>query len=99
LMVTMLVRMACISSSSSKISSCQGVSFQSISCYGNLGLEEEDSDTCAPDVPRPLGTWSILWWSLTRSSAPAGLELMGSTSIILGEAATPTSPAVAPSPS
>jgi hypothetical protein len=36
---------------------------------------------------------------LTRSSAPAGLELMGSTSIILGEAATPTSPAVAPSPS
>jgi hypothetical protein len=55
LMVTMLVRRACISSVSSKISSYQGVPFQLISRRGNLGLEEEDSGTCAPDVPGPLG--------------------------------------------
>jgi hypothetical protein len=59
LMVTMLVRKVCISSLSSKISSCQGVLFQSISRRGNLGLDEEESGTCAPDVPRPLGAWSI----------------------------------------
>jgi hypothetical protein len=59
LMVTMLVHKACISSLSSKISSCQGVVFQSISCRGNLGLDEEESGTCAPDVPGPLGAWSI----------------------------------------
>jgi hypothetical protein len=35
---------------------------------------------------------------LTRSSAPAGRALMGSTSIILGEVIAPTSPAEAPTP-
>jgi hypothetical protein len=54
-----LVRKACISSLSSKISSCQGMSFQSIFRCSNLGLEEEDLGTCAPDVPGPLGAWSI----------------------------------------
>jgi hypothetical protein len=40
-----------------------------------------------------------MWgWSLTRSSAPVGLALMGSTSIILGEVTAPTSPTEAPSP-
>jgi hypothetical protein len=42
LMVTMLVRKACIYSLSSKMSSCQGVRFQLISRRGNLGLEDED---------------------------------------------------------
>jgi hypothetical protein len=51
LMVTMLVRKACISSLSSKISSYQGVLFQSISCRDNLGLIREELGTCAPDVP------------------------------------------------
>jgi hypothetical protein len=98
LMLTVLVRKACISSLSSKISSCQGVLFRSISLRGNLGLEEEDSGTCAPDVPGPLGAYSICGWSLTRSSAPPGLQLMGSTSIIFGEAGTLTSPTAPPSP-
>jgi hypothetical protein len=93
-MVTMLVRRACISSLSSKISSYQGVLFQSISRRGNLGLIGEESGTCAPDVPGPPDAWSIWVWSLTRSSStPPGLALMGSTSIILGKVGTsPTAP-------
>jgi hypothetical protein len=59
LMVTMLVRMAYISSLSSKISSWKGVSFQSISRCSNLRLVREKLGTCAPDVPGPLGAWSI----------------------------------------
>jgi hypothetical protein len=55
LMVTMLVRKACISSLALKISSYQGVPFYLISRRGNLRLEEEDSDNCAPDVLGPLG--------------------------------------------
>jgi hypothetical protein len=39
LMVTMSFCTACISSLSSKISPCQGVSFLSISRLGNLGLD------------------------------------------------------------
>jgi hypothetical protein len=42
LMVTMLVRKACISSLSSKMSSFQGVRFQLIFRRGNLRLEDED---------------------------------------------------------
>jgi hypothetical protein len=36
---------------------------------------------------------------MTRSSAPSGTALMGSTSIIVGEDVTPTSPAEAPTAS
>jgi hypothetical protein len=58
LMVTMLVHKACISLLLSKISSCQGVLFQSISHSGNIGLVEE-SGTCALDIPGPPGACSI----------------------------------------
>jgi hypothetical protein len=91
LMVTMLVRTACISSS--KISFCQGVSFQSNSHRGNLRLDEDQSSTCAPDIPGPFDAWSIWAWSLTKSSsAPPSITLMGSTSMTQGEADVPTSP-------
>jgi hypothetical protein len=36
------------------MSSCQGVSFQSISHRGNLGLDGDESGTYALDVPDPL---------------------------------------------
>jgi hypothetical protein len=84
---------------SSKMSSCQGVSFWSISHHGNLGLDGEESGTCAPDVPGPCGAWSIWAWSLTRpASTPLGLALMGSMSMICGEADVPTSPRAPPAP-
>jgi hypothetical protein len=54
-MITMLVYSDFISSLSSKMPSWQGVSFQLISRCDNLRLEEEDSGTYAPDVPRPPG--------------------------------------------
>jgi hypothetical protein len=59
LMVTMLVRKACMSSLSSNQSSCQEVCFQLIVPCGNLGLEEEDGGTCAPDLSGPPGARSI----------------------------------------
>jgi hypothetical protein len=95
----MAFRATRISSLLSKMSSYQGVSFQSISRSGNLGLDGEESGTCAPDVPEPCGTWSIWAWSLTRSSStPPGLALMGSTLMIRGEADVPTSPKAPPAP-
>jgi hypothetical protein len=95
----MAFRTARMSSLSSKMSSCQGVSFQSISRRGNLGLDREESGTCALDVPGPCGAWSIWAWSLTRSSfTPPGLALMASTSMIHGEADIPTSPRAPPPP-
>jgi hypothetical protein len=58
LMVTMLVRKACMSSLSSNQCSSQGVRFQLIVLYGNLGLKDEDGGTCAPDVSGHPGTRS-----------------------------------------
>jgi hypothetical protein len=87
LMVTMLVRKACMSSLSSNQSSCQGVRFQLIDRRDNLGLEDEDGGTCAPDVSGPPGARSIRGWSPTTPSAPPGTVLMGSTSMIVGEVA------------
>jgi hypothetical protein len=87
LRVTMAFRTTRISSLSSKMSSCQGVSFQSFYRHGNLGFDGEESGTCAPDVPGPLGAWSIWAWSLTRpSSVPPSITLIGSTSTTRGEA-------------
>jgi hypothetical protein len=54
LRVTMAFHTARISPLSSKMSSCQGVSFQSISHLGNHRLDGDESGTCALDVPDPL---------------------------------------------
>jgi hypothetical protein len=58
-MVMMLVRKACMSLLSSNQSSYQGVWFQLIMRHGNLGLEDEDGGTWAPNVSGPLGAKSI----------------------------------------
>jgi hypothetical protein len=78
---------------SSKMSSCQGVSFQSISRRGNLGLDKEESGTYAPDDSAPFNTCSSCTWSSTRSSsAPPGITLMGLTSMTGEEVDAPISP-------
>jgi hypothetical protein len=93
LRVTMVFRTARISSLLSKMSSYQGVSFQSISRRDNLGLDREELGTCAPDVLGPFGAWSIWAWSLTRSFfSPAGITLMGSTPMTRREVDILTSP-------
>jgi hypothetical protein len=75
------------------------VSFQSISCRGNLGLDDDESNTYAADVPGPCSAWSIWAWSLTRSSPiPPSLALMGSTLMTCGEVDVPTSPRTPPTP-
>jgi hypothetical protein len=103
LRVTMAFRRARISSLSSKMSSCQGVSFQSISHRGNVGPDGDESDSCALEDPRSFGAYSIWDQSLTRSSsAPPGITLIGSMSMIGEEVDAPTSPtapcALAPTP-
>jgi hypothetical protein len=55
----MAFRTTCISSLSSKISSCQGVPFQSISHHVNFGLDDDESGTCVLDVPGSFGACSI----------------------------------------
>jgi hypothetical protein len=59
LMVTMAFSTACISSLSSKMSFCQGVTFQSISYRGNLKLDDDESNIYPPDVLGPFSAWSI----------------------------------------
>jgi hypothetical protein len=82
LRVTMVFRTVRISSLSSKISSCQGVPYLSITHRVNLGLDDDESGTCVPDDPGSFSAYSIWARSLTRSSSvPLGITLMGSTSM------------------
>jgi hypothetical protein len=67
LIVKMALRTACISSLSSKISSYQGVPFQSISQRLNVGPVDDEPVTCVLDVSRFIGACSIRIGSPTRS--------------------------------
>jgi hypothetical protein len=75
------------------MSSYQGVSFQSISRRGNVGLDEDELGIGVPDDPGFFGACSSCTWSLTRSSfVPLGITLMGSMSMTGEEVDAPTSP-------